>query len=57
MMYVYSIGSIFTFLCMIISVLFGQLMNGEQLSTEQLISEAISEEQEQEEEIDETLDD
>ena len=53
MMYVYAIGSIFTFLCMIVGVLFGQLTSEQpRPEQEQLLDEALSEEeQEQLEEI------
>ena len=51
MMYVYAIGSVITFLCMIVGVLFGQLTQSPP-EQEQLLDEALTEdEQEQIEEI------
>lgn len=48
MMYVYAIGSIFTFLCMIIGVLFGQLTSDQSPpEQEQLLDEALSEEEQE----------
>jgi hypothetical protein len=44
MMYQYAIGSIFAFLCMIISVLFGQFLNP---TSDQDITEPILEPQEE----------
>lgn len=52
MMYVYAIGSIFTFLCMILGVLFGQLMSGgEPRSEPEELLDVSEEEQEEIEEI------